>query len=75
MKTTSQRFFLIVLFMLVATSCVVEAVEIQAGKDNSLLHHLIHKREVCRPCPDFAGDCPSILGCFFCGGCCCVPGK
>jgi hypothetical protein len=76
MKKTSQMLYFIVLFVLVATSYVVQGVKSQAEKDNnSLLHDLIQKRETCPPCSDFAGGCPSFLGCMFCGGCCCSIGK
>ncbi len=62
-------FCLIVLWTLVVAICMTQSV-IQAEEDNSLLSHLIEKRQgACPGCPSCG--CPSVLGCMICGSSCC----
>ncbi len=69
MQKISQIVCLLVLLVLVATSCMAQEVD-QAGEDNNLVAHLVNKRQSgCAGCPSCG--CPSFLGCIFCGGSCC----
>jgi hypothetical protein len=69
MQKIIQMVCLIVLCTLVAIICMTQAAT-QADEDNSLLSHLIEKRQTgCSGCPSCG--CPSVLGCMICGSYCC----
>jgi len=64
MQKISQKIFLIVLLVLVATICMAQGAVIQDGNDYGILQHVIEKRQnsclnlVCRRGTTICNRCP-----------------